>query len=218
MRHRNFILASLGLALAGFWGPWLTHPAAALRLNGFELSEWVTFLPGVRDGSLPFGRFTFLIPVATLISLFGIAAARSRSQASARRRARLSALLPNAWLGWGLLFFALACVAAIFPPYEAFVRPDYWPEYQPQFIAACAASAGLILILALPDEVNDILQILLALLGGGYALWATLSLWAVVLQFNVRWSIGLGWAAMLLGFAGLTLSGWARLFSPRMSP
>ena len=217
MPHRNFVIASLTLALVGFWAPWLTHPAAALRLNGFELSEWVTFLPGVRDGSLPFGRFTFLIPVTALIPLLGIASANSRSQTTTRRRFRLLALLPNSPLSWGLLFFALVCLVAIFPPYEAFVLPDYWPEYQPQFIAACAAFVGLILILALPDEVNDILQILLALLGGGYALWATLALWAVVLQFNVRWSVGLGWAAMLLGFAGLTLSGWARLFGPRMS-
>ena len=216
MPHRNFILASLGLALIGFWSPWLTQPAAALRLNGFELSEWVTFLPGVRDGSLPFGRFTFLIPVAALVPLFGIAAARCRSQTLARRRAPLTALLPDSHLGWGMLCLALACLVAVFPPYEAFVRPDYWPEYQPQFIAACAAFAGLIVILALPDEVNDVLQILLALLGGGYALWATLSLWGAVLQFNVRWSIGLGWAAMLLGFAGLALSGWARLFGPRL--
>ncbi len=217
MRHRNFLLASLALALLGFWMPWLTHPAAALRLNGFELSEWVTFLPGVRDGSLPFGRLTFLIPLAALIPLFGIAAARSRGAAPpARRRFRLLALLPTSPLGWGLLLLALLCAAAVFPPYEAFIRADYWPEYRPQFFAACAALVVLGVIFTLPDEANHVLQILFALLGGGFAFWAALSVRAVALQeFHTGWSLGLGWAAIVGGFAGLCLSGWARLFGPR---
>ncbi|MBF8283446.1 MAG: hypothetical protein HW378_2361 [Anaerolineales bacterium] len=216
MRHRDFLLASLALALIGFWMPWLTHPAAALRLNGYELSEWVTFLPGVRDGSLPFGRFSPLIPAAALVPLFGIAAARSRSQTTTRRHFRVLTLLPNSFFSWGLLLFALLCAATLFPPYEAFVRSDYWPEYQPQFLAVCVALVGLAVSLALPDEVNDILQILLALLGGGYAAWLTWTLWAVTAQlFHAGWSIGLGWAAMLAGFAGLALAGWAKLFGPR---
>src|SRR5437764_9978299 len=74
-------LIPLGLALIGYWTPWLTHPAAALRLNGYELSEWVTFLPGVRDGSLPFNRLAFLIPLACLALLLGIAASHFRSSA-----------------------------------------------------------------------------------------------------------------------------------------
>src|SRR6185436_5919146 len=70
---------SLLLALIGYWTPWLTHPVAALRLNGFELSEWVTFLPGVRDGSLPFNRLAFLIPLACLALLLSITASHFRS-------------------------------------------------------------------------------------------------------------------------------------------
>jgi hypothetical protein len=216
MHHRNFLLASLASALVGFWTPWLTHPAAALRLNGYELSEWVTFLPGVRDGSLPFGRLSPLVPAAALILLFGIASARSRRQTMTRRRFRVLALLPNSPLSWGLLFFALVCAAALLPPYEAFVRPDWWPDYQPQFLVACAALAGLLIILALPDEVNDALQILLALLAGGYAFWLAWTLWAVTAHlFHAGWSIGVGWAALLAGFIGLAMSGWARLFGPR---
>src|SRR5437870_3045187 len=67
---------ALLLALVGYWLPWLTAPAAALRLNGYELSEWITFLPGVRDGSLPLNRLVFLLPLACLALLFALAAAR----------------------------------------------------------------------------------------------------------------------------------------------
>jgi hypothetical protein len=216
MRHRDFLLASLALALAGFWTPWLTHPAAALRLNGYELSEWVTYLPGVRDGSLPLGRLSPLLPATALILLYGIAAARFRAQATTRPRLRLLAFLPNSALSWGLLVVALLCFATVFPPYEAFVRADYWPEYQPQFFVAGFALLGLIVILALPDEVNDLLQIVVALLGGGYAAWLVWTVWAVTLQqFHAGWRTGIGWGAMLAGFAGLALAGWARLFGPR---
>src|SRR5260221_287867 len=74
MRRRIVQLAALGLALIGYWLPWLTHPVAALRLNGYELSEWVTYLPGVRDGSLPLSRLLFLLPLSCLALLLGLAA------------------------------------------------------------------------------------------------------------------------------------------------
>src|SRR6188474_2876552 len=84
LRRSSFVLRpffglqtlSILLALVGYWAPWLTHPAAALRLNGYELSEWVTFLPGVRDGSLPLSRLLFLLPLACLALLLALAASR----------------------------------------------------------------------------------------------------------------------------------------------
>src|SRR5207245_1175929 len=72
--RRTIQLAALGLALVGYWLPWLTHPAAALRLNGYELSEWVTYLPGVRAGSLPLSRLEFLLPLGCVALLLGLAA------------------------------------------------------------------------------------------------------------------------------------------------
>src|SRR5258706_7220944 len=74
LRRRAVQLAALGLALFGYWLPWLTHPSAALRLNGYELSEWITYLPGVRDGSLPLSRLVFLLPLGCLALLLGLAA------------------------------------------------------------------------------------------------------------------------------------------------
>jgi hypothetical protein len=218
MRQHNFTLASLALALIGFWMPWLTHPAAALRMNGYELSEWVTFLPGVRDGSLPFNRLSFLIPIASLALLFAIAAARARPEnVRTRRRPWMIALLPTSPLGWGLLFLSLLCSVIIFPPYPYLLTAYADPEFRLQFIIACATILSIGLILYLPDETfGDVLQIFLALLGGGYAGWTALALWRVLLElFHIRWALGLGWALILWGFAGLVLSGWTRVFGPR---
>ena len=66
------------LAVVGYWMPWLTLPAAALRLSGLDLAEWITHLPGVMDGSLPLGRLSFLTPLACLALLLALAGARLR--------------------------------------------------------------------------------------------------------------------------------------------
>jgi hypothetical protein len=185
-------------------------------MNALDLSEWVTFLPGVRDGALPFGRLSFLMPVLALAVLFGIAAGRPRA-AQRTRRARWRALLPDSRLGWCLLALAVLCLGAVLPPYEAFVRPDWWSDYRGPFFAACAALLALGVVLVLPEEVTDVLQLLIAVVMGVYVLWLMLTLWRVVAfeLLLVPWTIGYGWAAVLLGFLGLAVAGLSRVFGPR---
>jgi hypothetical protein len=60
-------------------------------------------------------------------------------------------------------------------------------------------------------------QVLAALLGGGLGLWALLVFHPVVSNLlHAPWRIGLGWAAMLLGFLGLAWAGWAQFFGPKI--
>jgi hypothetical protein len=227
------MLILLGLALVGYWGPWLIHPAAPLTLNGYDLSEWVTFLPGVRDGSvlagltipLPWGdsisiyvaRLVFLIPLACLAGLLGLTASRYRGSASPYLRAWWSDVLPRSPLSWALLGLAGACCFIALPPYEAYVRPDYWREYWPQ--AATAGFTALLIVAAfvLPIELKDALQIGLALAGGGFGLWGFLAVRPAALELlNVGWArLGWGWAAMLTGLAGLAWLGFAHLFGQK---
>jgi len=194
-------VAALLVALAGYWSPWLTQPAAALRLNGHDLAEWVTFLPGVRDGSLPLTRLVFLVPLACLAVLLGLAAH------GGPRRQGWRGWLPATAGGWGLWALAGVCSLLVFPPYEAFRIREYWPEYQIQFWVACAALAGVAASGLAPRRVIEGLQIALAAAGGGYAAWALLTLRPAANELlNATWPVGLGWPAMLAGFLGVMVT------------
>jgi hypothetical protein len=153
-RRRIVQWGALGLALAGYWLPWLTAPAAALRLNGYELSEWITYLPGVRDGSLSLSRLLFLLPLACLAGLLALAASRSadpppvyilggepqspRPRGARRPRSGLSALLPVAGPGgWVLFALGILCALVIIPPYPYLLTAYADPEYRLQ-LCSCS--------------------------------------------------------------------------------
>jgi hypothetical protein len=201
------------LALVGYWSPWLTHPVAPLQLNGFELSEWVTYLPGARDGSLTVGRVAFLAPLACLALLLGIAATPA---VSPHPNSFFWPRLPATPLGWILLALALLCCAALFPAYPYILTAYKDPEFRFQFFLACALPFGLLLTLYLPAELNALIQIPLALLGAGYGAWTFLTVRPIFSELlNASWTIGLGWFVMLAGFVGLAWAGVRRVFSPR---
>lgn len=230
MRHRYFRLAAVALALAGYWAPWLTHRTAALRLNGYELSEWVTLLPGVRSGELPLSRLLFLLPLACLALLLAVVSTRvpvpvaapSLSEAPAhpveRPRTGLAAALPalaGPW-AWPLLLAALVCGLSVLPPYPYLLRALGDPEFQGQFFIGCATLLGVALVGYLPAGLKDSLQVLLGLAGallGGFALLRLHPIASALL--DAPWPIGAGWVIMLAGFAALAAAGVAQMFGPR---
>jgi hypothetical protein len=58
------VLLSTGWVLAalGCYGPWISHPTAALTLSGVDMGEFVKFLPDVLGGSLKVMRQLFYLP------------------------------------------------------------------------------------------------------------------------------------------------------------
>jgi hypothetical protein len=232
LNRRLLQLAGLGLGLAGYWLPWLTAPAAALRLNGYELSEWVTFLPGVRDGTLPLSRLLFLLPLACLALLLALAASRpgvtppiyilggeptSPRAQPPRPRGGWGGLRPVAGLGgWALLILGAACALVVVPPYPYFLTAYADPEYRGQLFVALVSLVALPLVLYLPDQVKAAAQIGLAVAGGAIGLWALLTVRPVASELlAAAWPIGLGWPLMLAGFMVLAWVGMTQLFSPR---
>lgn len=222
---------ALLLALVGYWLPWLTHPAAALRLNGYELSEWVTFLPGVRDGSAPLNRLVFLLPLACLALLCALAAARptptlslpplgaAPRHAPPPARTGLAAFLPTLAgpAGWLFLLLGLACAFVVFPPYPYLLTAYADAEYQLQLLVAAVTLLAVFGVTFLPGELSAALQAALAALALAVAAWALLTVRPIAGDLlGTAWGVGLGWLIMLGGFGWLALLALRRLFGPRV--
>lgn len=193
--------------------PWLALPAAALQLNAYELSEWVTFLPSVQLGEVAFNRLSFLVPAACLALLFALAAAQTR----ARSRRNMFAIWPDSVWGWALLVCAGLSVAAVFPYYPYILTAYKDSEFQMQFFLACAVVIGIVLAFIVPEWLSDLAQIALALIGIGYSVWALWSLLPVAAELmRASWPVGWGWPLTLAGLAVAAVSAWRGLFTQRL--
>ncbi len=124
-RSQVFWSASLGVALilaaAGYWGPWVSHKAAALVIPGLDLAEYVKFLPEYRDGRIRVVREGFYLPLLTL--------SLALSTLSWRESVRWPTVLRV--VGW---LASISTALAMLPPAwsPAVLR---LPEFRPQVIA-----------------------------------------------------------------------------------
>ncbi len=185
-----FVLHLFGLLLlwTGYFGPWVGHRAAALTMNAYDLAEWVTFLPGVRVGALPFGRLHFLAPLALAIGLTA-----------------LFSLRLNDMRRWILIAFAFATGLLLLPgyPFILFWRDD--PDVQSQLVLS-AATWGSLLMMALLARIwkSSIPPVSLALAIGGFiiTIWAMAQVRPVVAElYGTLPPLGWGIIVMVMGFA-----------------
>jgi multisubunit Na+/H+ antiporter MnhB subunit len=89
---------AVGLILIGFFSPWVTHNTAGLAMTGFEIGEWIKFVPEMRGEPPPLRRTDFYwSPIAAAAGLAVLAADRTR------------------WVLRNWLLVLLACVFSLFP-------------------------------------------------------------------------------------------------------
>jgi hypothetical protein len=208
MRRSSRLLLWPGLALAwtGYWAPWIAHRAAALQTNGYDLGEWITRLPEVRDGSLRLGRLDFLLPLAALSLLTALAAVQPPG------------LTP--WLRWPARLLALLGALLILPEYPFILTAHADPELRPALIL------GVLTILAVAGlglaDPGVRLKEFFGWVGAAYCLLALAALGFTARALWVVWPSlarlfhsvpGLNWGPFALG-AGLLLVfaaglGWA---------
>jgi hypothetical protein len=97
------------LALGAYCAPWLSSSGSSMSLNGYDLAEWSSLVPGVRYGDQP-----MVVPGLLRAQLLFVAA--------------LAALLPTrrgSLLWWICGALALAVVIALLPPFEYFLEESW---------------------------------------------------------------------------------------------
>jgi hypothetical protein len=220
-------LLGAALALIGVWGAWVPHRAAGLVLSGWDLAEFIKFLPGVSAT-----RELFYLPVwSASIALAVLATHSPNAQKN-------QPTLPSA-IQVGLMLTALGLMVALLPPYPDLLTGYQSAEFRWRFILGLS---GILLVLfiwlftspLLPAVVRQRLGrqqastpsqrsrrcgatrpaggllVVLALVGAIPSLWQFLTLRstiAAVYQDHLGWGWGLGLFLVGWGLVGLT-GGW----------
>nr|MBN1229628.1 hypothetical protein [Anaerolineae bacterium] len=155
--------AGLLLAWIGAWGAWITHKAAGLTLNAYDLAERAEYLQEVRFGDMSAAPDTLRFSIVMALIAFAIAAGFIRHW-WIRLVARLTAVLP--------------CLV-LFPPYPQILSPWRSGQYRTQFIIAAMLVVGVALsylIDRFPVQRRRILSIIFCIPGIVPGIWGYLSL------------------------------------------
>jgi len=183
------LLVGVLCILVGYWAPWVAHPAAGLLQNGFDLSEFVKFLPQVKDGSEPMVRWLFFLPLTAVALSFGLLTHELRS-----RRVH--------WLGLVLVVVSLLLLIILIPPYP--YTPDrlLGDELRARTILALVSWVSFLLTLSelgrrLPRRWGSILLALLTLVGTASPIVQFLSVRDALSAVYGR-PITIGWGVWLM--------------------
>jgi hypothetical protein len=159
-------LAALVLAAVAYWMPWVDHDAAALKLSGQDLGEFVKFLPSIRRGQARFPRQLFYLPpIAFTLCLVLLVANPELSY-------------PR-WMRISMLFLALFPLPGLLPPAWGHPAQLFTSEFRIQGIAFVL---GLISVLVHGWLRRISPAVLITMLG-------ILALFALILPQSAFWAI-----------------------------
>lgn len=198
----GLLLLCLALTWLGYVMPWVTHQSAALQINGFDLAEWMTFLPEVRSGSLAANRITQLVPLAIAVVTTAAFAWEVRG------------------LGrWLLLAVAGVGLVSLLPgyPFILFFREDVTVQRQLMLAAAAAVlTTATFLLPRLPYSLGVWLRVALVAVGVVVAVFNFAALQPVVSAlYGASIPPGSGLVLMVAGFVGCGVLLLWRGFRPR---
>jgi hypothetical protein len=181
------LLVTLLLAALAYWGPWIDHRAAALKLSGQDMGEFVKFIPEIRMGQTRFPRQLFYLPPFCCTICLVLLAINKQ-------------MVYPRWLRVAMLAFSGLLLSGLLPPAWGHPSDLFTAEFRLQGIALVL---GLVLVLAhgmfrqVPLPVLGIVLEVLAigaLLPAQWAFWAIRPrIWAVYDTPTIR----LGWGLWL---------------------
>jgi hypothetical protein len=125
-------LLGAALALIGVWGAWVPHRAAGLVLSGWDLAEFVKFLPGVSAT-----RELFYLPVWSASIVLTILATHPPNAQKNQPP------IPSA-IQAGLMLTALGLMVALLPPYPDLLTGYQSAEFRWRFLLGVS---GILLVL-----------------------------------------------------------------------
>ncbi len=190
-------IGGLSLGLVGVWGAWVPHRAVALVLSGWDLAEFVKFLPGVAVV-----RECFYLPVWCAAVALSLMARQATDGARGRRRRRV---VCRVMIG----LVALALAVAILPPFPHVLDGYRSAEFRWRFILGLVGCGWVLVNLVgrrWPVRAVGGALVGLALVGTIPALWQFLQVRgpiAAIYGTSLGWGWGIG--ALLLGWG---LVGW----------
>lgn len=186
------VIAALGLALAAYYLPWVTHPTASFTMNGFDLAEWTSLHPASRSSSPPM-LTPFLLRAPQVAVAAGLALAAGVASDPRWRAA-----------GWAA---ALIVALRIIPPAEFWQSARGDPNYRQMALLTVAGLGGVALAAFARLRGRLWLVALVIVLGiGALAGWAGLSRAGVLLdnfEIGVRTGAGPALYTLAAVVAGL---------------
>jgi hypothetical protein len=194
------LLAAWGIALVGYFGPWVGRQTAALAWNAYDLFDLLRLLPEIETGALSVNLQTLRLPLVGLAALLPMLLAKMRCRwrcggALIGAGLALTTLPPypeivNAWRtpGWRVPFWwgvgaMLAAGAAIW------VAPRLG-RYRPWILLAWLTLTGLPAAVTFTRLLPALRALHAAPIGPGWGFWicmgglgcAALLLWAQALS------------------------------------
>lgn len=194
--HKSLLLGLLLLALLGIALPWAATSSAALQPNAYDLAEWLTLLPAIRNNT-PLMLPVLLIRTALLF--VGILLLLLRSTLPQRT---------GQLIVWGCVF---GIFVALIPSID-FFRGQYTdPNYAQQFYLWFAFTIAVTAIVALGNHRwlhNQILWGLMAIGGSIAALSGYVWGMQVLGLYEVGFRVGVGiviYCVALITFGAILL-------------
>ncbi|MEA3310255.1 MAG: hypothetical protein U9Q70_12200 [Chloroflexota bacterium] len=113
------------VALGGYFGPWISHPAAGLAWNAYDLFDIARLLPAIETGTLTVNLQALRLPLVGLaVWLPFITAPRWR---------------------WGAALLGVALAASTLPPYPEIIGSWQTPGWRVPFWWGCGAMLATVL-------------------------------------------------------------------------
>ncbi len=130
MQAKKFTLPAIsliawGIALVGYFGPWIAHPSAALAWNAYDLFDVLRPLPEIETGALTVNLYTLRLPLIGLALGLPFILAETRWP----------------WRAAGALM-GMALAVATLPPYPYIVTAWHTPGWNIPFWWGIAALIG----------------------------------------------------------------------------